>query len=102
MAVPDDLRPEASRVRQAAGELLPLVLVTQLGQTMLPYRREDSDPPLLGAIALRPSWTQRASAVFVVARPAGGVQVLYEAQLSGTLDEPDFLFRTVLDRARPP
>jgi hypothetical protein len=100
MVVPEDLRPEASRVRRAAAELLPLVFVVQLGQTVLPSSREGSDPPVLGAIALRTSWTQGASATFVVARAGGGVQVLYEAQLVGATEEPDFRFRR-LDEPRP-
>ena len=80
LPIPADLEPELARIRESAARL---VAIERFSATTVHHLREvrrPGDPPILGMVALRTSWAQAGSVVFVVKRPAGGVQVLYEAR----------------------
>jgi len=82
--VPPDLQPEVERVRRAATRLVALERLQASAARLVPAQRRGADPPVLGMIALRTSWAPSGSVAFVVQRPEGGLQVLYEARV---LDE---------------
>ena len=99
LPIPEDLRAEVDRVQRAASELVALELVTAAGSSLVKPQRHRGDPPVIGMVALRTSWARGGSAVFVTERPAGGVQVLYEARVSERWKEVGMFRR--LDDPRP-
>lgn len=81
LAVPPDLQPEVERVRKAATRLVALERLQAVAARLVVAQRKRVDPPVIGMIALRTSWAPGGSVAFVVRRPEGGVQVLYEARV---------------------
>lgn len=81
VAIPADLESEVERIKRNAARLLAIERFSATSVRYLRNVRRPGDPPILGMVALRTSWAQAGSVVFVVKRPAGGVQVLYEARV---------------------
>jgi len=78
---PPDLQSEIERVRKAAERLVAFDMLSTAAAPVVRKVRHLRDPPLLAMMALRTAWAPSGSVVFVVARPEGGVQVLYEARI---------------------
>ena len=81
LSIPQDLQADVGRIRENAARLVAFERLSSAAARSLYKVRLVKDPPVLGMVAVRTSWAEAGSVVFLVARPEGGVQVLYEARV---------------------
>jgi hypothetical protein len=72
---------DVGRIRENAAHLVAFERLSSAAARSLYKVRLVKDLPVLGMVAVRTSWAEAGSVVFLVARPEGGVQVLYEARV---------------------